>query len=684
MRLSTAPHIKLSLQLFALFVFSIICSLQVSAQTNVNGYFVKAEQLFKQKKYYEAIQYYEKYLGMAQTKAAKSQPFAVQKKVNGKSNLSPHNESVYHLAESYRYCNNYAKAEKWYEQSTHFNKDAYPECLYWYGVTLRANQKYDEALAAFTAFRESYKNMDHLLTGADRELENLKFIKQQSLKEKQNFIVTPVQSTGNTSSYAMNIISPDKVVFTSVKEGADTPGNSNAFSAKLFEAASDGTAINNPELIKLPEEEGYHNGLATFDTKGERMFFTRWKVENGKTISAIYRSQKTDTGWSKPKKLPEPVNIEGTNNTQPFITADDKYLIFSSDRKGGIGKYDLWFAPLDSNLNPLLVTNMGNIVNTAEDEVAPSYHQTSRTLLYSSNGLTGMGGFDIFSAKGDFQLSNWEKPKNAGSPINSSKDDLYYISTDEDNLWNTGIFSSDRNTECCLDMFAVRQDNTQIVHGLVKDCKTNLPLQDVLLSVKNPKKNGKNFLTQNTGADGTYSFSLNNASRFDIIAEKEGYEAFEQSYTVYFDSGTDTIRNNEICLSLKLKPQNPEIQKALDGLNESATIATFSYNKSALGKGSHYELDSLISLMKNNPEIIIEVGGYTDGKGTEAYNLTLAQKRVDACIDYLVRKGIDKSRLKGKAYGKCCPLEPETIDGRDNPSARERNRRVEYKLIQSE
>lgn len=675
---------KLHLLCFAVFTFVLIasCSVKVFAQGNGRGYYVKAEKLFKQKKYYEAIQYYEKYLGTEQSATARSQPFAVQKKMKGKSNLSTHNESVYNLAESYRRCNNYAKAEKWYKEATNFNRNAYPECLYWYGVTLRANQKYDEALEAFTAFRESYSNMDYLLTGADREIENLSYIKQQQAKEKISFFITPVPSTGSTSAYAMNTISSEKVVFTSVDGDTNSSKNSKDFSAKLYEAISDGTAIGATELIKFSTEEGYHNGLGTFDTKGEKMFFTRWKVENGKTISAIYKSEKTDTGWSKPIKLPEPVNIEGTNNTQPFITTDDKYLLFSSDRKGGIGKYDLWFAPLDTNLNPLLVTNMGNIVNTAEDEIAPSYHQTSRTLLYSTNGFIGMGGFDIFSAKGDFQLSNWEKPKNAGSPINSSKDELYYVSTDEDNLWNTGIFSSDRNTECCLTMFSVRQDNMQIIHGLIKDCKTNMPLSGVSLSVKNPKKSGKNFLTQNTATDGSYNFSLNNASRFDIVAEKEGYETVEQSYTVYFDSGTDSIRNSDICLSLKLIPKDSNIQKALDGLNESSTIATFSYNKSTLGKGSHMELDSLISLMNTNAGITIEVGGYTDGKGTEEYNLTLAQKRVDACIKYLVSKGIDKSRLIGKAYGKCCPLEPETIDGKDNPAARERNRRVEYRLIQ--
>ncbi|MBN8790467.1 MAG: OmpA family protein [Terrimonas sp.] len=683
----TIPYKIFLLRLFAVLVMMPAISAMpqyASAQNNVRGYYVKAEQLFKQKKYYEAIQYYEKYLGEEVSTTARSNPFAVQKKIKGKSNLSTHNESVYHLAESYRLCNNYTKAEKWYKEATGFDKSAYPECLYWYAVTLRANQKYDDALAAFTAFRESYTNMDKLLTGADRELENLKFIKQQLAKEKQTFTVTPVQMPENISAYAMNYAAEDKTAFTSIKSDSSSNDKTLTYAVSLYETSFDGSKIEKIEKINFPEEKGYHNGMATFDTKGKTMFFTRWKVENGKTISSIYKSKKTDTGWTKPVSLGQPVNVEGSNTAQPFITADDKYLLFSSDRTGGIGKFDLWFAPLDSNLNPLLVTNMGNIVNTAEDELAPSYHQTSRTLLYSSNGLTGMGGFDIYSAKGDFQLSNWDKPKNAGYPINSSKDDLYYISTDEDNLWNTGILSSDRNSECCLDMFAVRQDNKQIIKGLVIDCKSGLPLPGVSLSIRNAKRISRNFITQNTDYNGNYSFSLNNASRFEITANKEGYEPVEQSYTIYFDSGTDTIRNAVLCLSMVKSIKDIAVQNAIDVLNESSTIAKFPYNKSSLVKGAHYELDSLVSLMTNNPYITIEVGGYTDSKGSEEYNLRLAQKRIDACIKYLVSKGIARSRLIGKAYGECCPLEPETMDGVDNPAARERNRRVEYKLIEKE
>src|SRR5690606_28087023 len=132
------------------------------------------------------------------------QPFAVKKKAPGKSNLNIHNEAVYRLAESYRLLNNYTMAEKWYKEAMSFSKSAYPECPYWYGVALRANQKYEEAFSVISAFRESHTHMDELLVGADKELENLKFIREQSLKEKDGFFITRRPAPANTPAYALS------------------------------------------------------------------------------------------------------------------------------------------------------------------------------------------------------------------------------------------------------------------------------------------------------------------------------------------------------------------------------------------------------------------------------------------------------------------------------------------------
>ena len=217
-------------------------------------------------------------------------------------------------------------------------------------------------------------------------------------------------------------------------------------------------------------------------------------------------------------------------------------------------------------------------------------------------------------------MSNWEKPVNAGKPINSSKDDLHFISTDEDNLWNTGWLSSDRATDCCLELFDVRQDNAQYVSGSVIDCNSRQPLSGVALTIKDPKQEGKILLRQQSGINGSYRFELKNTSRFEITAEKEGYHPANESYTIYFGTGENQFSNKDICLSLIAQPA-PQPDGSVAG--ESAVIAKFSFNQASLGNSSFYELDSLAAFMHANPSVLIEVGGYTDGKGSEAYNLKL-------------------------------------------------------------
>ncbi|MBX3238618.1 MAG: OmpA family protein [Chitinophagaceae bacterium] len=661
-----------------------ICVANAGHAQGGTGYFVKAEKLFTEKKYYEAAQYYEKYLETEKGKTVRATPFAVSKKSAGKSNLSLHNEAVYRLAESYRKLNDYTKAEKYYSEAVLFSRKAYPAAQYWYGVSLRANQKYDEALQAFVAFQENYHTMDELLTGADKEIANLSFVKSQQERLKDKFTITK-QTVNGTSAYAASLpVNNDEIYFTSIHTDLKAQKEKkDYYVARLYKSASvDNNVESAPERVTIPGEAGYNTGLATFAKGGKKMFFTKWSVEDGETVSAIYSSEKTDTGWSKPVRLPEPVNVKGANSTQPFVTVDESYLLFSSDRKGGVGKYDLWFAHLDRDCNVLKVTNMGNMINTPGDDLAPSYHTLSRHLFYSSNGRVGMGGFDIYYARGDFQLLNWETPENAGAPINSSRDDLYYVPTDEINPWNTGLLSSDRDTDCCLDLYSVKQNNKQFVSGLVLDCETRRPVVDAIVTVKDNKR-GKILLSRSTGADGSYSFELNNTSQFDIVAEKKGFETANSNFILKFTTEEEHFRNRDICLSpVEIRPSIPEVDDVLASLTEASTLAKFSFNKYSLNQSYYQMLDSLVAIMDRYPGIVIEIGGHTDSKGSEEYNLKLAESRVNACIQYLVRKGVSRSRLVGKAYGECCPLEPEYMNGEDNPAGRERNRRVEYKLLQ--
>jgi outer membrane protein OmpA-like peptidoglycan-associated protein len=645
---------------------------------NGSGYFNQAEMLFKNKSFYGASVLYEKYLATEKKSRPRSTPFAIEKKVKGKANVDPHQEAVYRLATCYRMINDYKKAEKYYKESIGFSDKAYPDARYWYAVTLRANQEYAEALVQITAYLEKHSQLDDKLLGADRELEDLKFIQMQS--ERVNDLVTLEQMKGGDSSANYALVQRlDGVVYTGIKQ-IKGENNEKLYTNALFES----TNVDSPTLgagnIQIPTTTGINDGMATFSKDGKKMFFTRWTKNNNQTVSFIFMSRFVNKHWTKPVKAPDPINMEGSNSAQPSLTSDGRFLLFSSDRQGGSGGYDIWAASMDSNLQPIQVHNLGNVINTAGDEEAPFLHEKSRTLVFSSNGRVGMGGFDIYYAKGNFGLNGWEKPENAGAPLNSSKDDIYFVSTDEDNIWNSGWISSDRASECCLALFSVKGNNAQYVHGNFVDCKTGKSLGNVELTVTDLRHPDRVLGKYKADTSGAYSFLLHNSAHFKISAVKPGYELSSKDYNLQVLKGVDSLWNETICLKSLSYPEK-EIEKLLKSLVLSSHLGNFAYKKATLNDSAHDNLDSLAAVLKKFPDMVVQVEGYTDGIGSVKYNLILAQKRVNTCIRYLVKRGVNPKQLKGKAMGKCCPIAPDMIDGKDNPAGRKLNRRVEYKVL---
>jgi OmpA-OmpF porin, OOP family len=649
----------------------------VYAQTG-SSYYYQAENLFKAKNYFEASVVLEKYLATEKNSRPRSTPFAIEKKVKGKTNLDPHQEAVYQLATSYRMINDYQKAEKYYKESIKFSGKAYPDARYWYAVTLRANQHYEEAHAQIDSFLQKHTQMDELLVGADKELEDLKFIQAQSERVNDQFILQEIKGNNPAAAYAL-VQRADGVVFTSITEETEKTGGK-FYQNTLFESMNTENPLLQSDPVDLPSETDAHDGMASFTHDGKTMFFTRWTKKNNQANSAIYISHWKNKSWSKPVKASDPLNVEGSNSAQPFITEDGRYLIFSSNRAGGSGGYDLWASSLDSSLEPIQVRNLGNVINSAGDEESPFLHNKTHTLVFSSNGRIGMGGFDIFYSRGNFNMNDWEKPMNAGAPLNSSKDDMYYISTDEENLWNTGWISSDRSSECCLALFSVKENNAQYVHGTMVDCKTNKTLGSVVLTVTDLRHPDRILGKYKTDTAGHYTFEIHNTAHFKISATRPEYAPSSKVFNLTNIQGRDSLMNENICMSALVYPEK-EINKLLKTLERNSHVGNFGYKKAILTDSAHDNLDSLAEILRKFPDMVIEVDGYTDGIGSVKYNLALAQRRVKACINYLLRKGVSPNQLEAKAMGKCCPIAPDTIDGKDNPEGREKNRRVEYKVL---
>ena len=241
------------------------------------------------------------------------------------------------------------------------------------------------------------------------------------------------------------------------------------------------------------------------------------------------------------------INVKGYNSNQPFITDDGKYLLYASDRPDGVGKYDIWAAPLDATGNVGIPFNLKEI-NTSDDDKAPFYHTNSKTLVFSSNGRIGLGGFDLYSATGD--ITSLQTPVNLGAPINSIKDDNYFFSASKDSLMKKVYISSDRKSQCCLEIFSVetlpKKIFKQKIDGLLTDSATGKPISNATITTINIYDSSRNK-TVVTGSDGLFLLNMNDSTS-KIIFKRKGYEDMVQPFKYDPEIYNDTTFMVEVSL----------------------------------------------------------------------------------------------------------------------------------------
>lgn len=670
-------------------ILLIVCSSSsfIMAQY-VTDYKRNADKYYAKGDWYSAAVYYEKYMEQKKKPDASGyEPYTVQSakaqkaSVKNEKFIVNEHEVIYRIAECYRKLNDYTKAAPYYAKSIAFDKAKYPLARYYHAICLRANSQFAEAEKQFESFLKGYTLKDEYAEHANLEVANCKFIQQQlANKETDAYKIAKLNSTSTATgaNYAPTY-NNGQLVFTSSRADSSTLSstNKNPFVNNVYT-----TAVGTVQKIGLPIEVGTEQGVPSFTANGKRVYFTRWTKKEGSNFSSIYLSENKSGGWSEPVKLGTNVNAEGFNSKQPFVTPDGKYLLYASNRSGGQGKFDIWYAPLNTDGEPGSFLNLGTTINTKGDDEAPFYAAASNALVFASNGRVGMGGFDLFESKGALP-NNFNEPTNLGYPINSVKDDIYFTNKGAVKLLQDAIISSDRASACCLELFSLDKSYKKYVTGKITDCKTGALLDAVTLIVT-AKASGKTVITQNTDANGIYFFEVKEFEQSSATASKAEYTTggFELSKPTNIGFNDDTLINTAFCISPIEKVVTPVDTPATKPEPESLEEknALFDFAKYSLRKETVVIMDTLASILKREKNLGLEILGYTDKMGTTEYNLKLSQERSDACYKYLIKQGVDSSKLKSIGKGECCPIEPEAMNGKDNPAGRQANRRVEFKI----
>jgi outer membrane protein OmpA-like peptidoglycan-associated protein/tetratricopeptide (TPR) repeat protein len=655
-----------------------------------------ADGFYRQGDYYNAIVNYEVYIGIRKPITTFS-PYTLKRKNvaasadSGLAAINTINTSnaitqniAWQLGESYRQLYHYQRAEACYAKLLSLGSDAnYPLAHYWYAVCLRSNKKFDAAEKQVKLFLQENKNNKINNDLGNKELATLAFIKQQIQQADKSLSFNKLKgNVGQTEGAYAPIVFNDTLLFTSARivDTVSKYSTVNEHVNHLFynTIANDNTVAGNATRLHFPSRLSQNEGTASLTPDKKRLYFARSSEENGKTFSSIYVSKRLDANtWSEPTKLDDKINKPGYTSIQPSVTQDNKYFLFASDREGGIGKFDIWCSPIDASGNLGEPFNLKSI-NTKEDDEAPFYHINSQTLVFASKGYLGLGGFDLYAAKGD--ILHLQVPVNLGYPTNSPKDDIYFFSTSSDSLLKKSFVSSDRASDCCLELFAVNKiypiKHYQSISGIVSDCDGNMPLDAVSVSVSNTPNN----YAMATNKKGTFIVAVaDSVTGFDV--SKDGFVTKSVPFAVAKTIVNDTVYKVSICL----EKVPPPVIKAIDSVNISnkPLIVYFDFDKSDIKEQYDTVLDQVVALLNQYPTISLElqINGYTDSRGTDEYNLKLGQRRAEACQQYIIGKGVDASRLTLKSFGKAAPVASNTTpDNKDNPEGRALNRRVEINI----
>lgn len=659
--------------LFSLFITSNVFAQVDSSIYNSRLRHIKkaANKSFKEGDYFSTVIYLEKYLSRKPDKLS-------QVKI---------------IADAHRASRNYPAAEKYYQQLV--ESGAYDECYYYLGNVQLYLGKYAEAKDNLNKFKKLYKGKDageykkalkHLIETADKA--------PDILQDTLNFIITHLDLSINKAHVELSPLplNTDEFIYSSLRSDTLIYFNvddtiQQASVRKFYQAKRKGDNWEfNGELSGPFNEPNTENANACFNLDSSAMYFTRCKRNlSGKLICWLYKTEKNDEGnWGKSFALPEPINLKDANSTQPTVglnRKEEEVLYFVSDREGGKGGKDIWFAEYVTKKGEFKEPKNAGKINTVFDEVSPFYDWKNKTLYFSSEGHPGIGGLDIFETIGE--LKAWQTPKNIGYPINSTVDDFYYIQIEDE---QEGFFVSNRaggvslkNETCCDDIYHFKVENkifiaikgkvTELL-GENKDSIAFVPGVEINLYAESDTSAPLLIYTFKTNDDGEFTIPLKKDRDYILKLKDSTHYATSRIFSTYGIITSDTLKHNFSLTAISDAPiVIPNIYYAFD--------------KYDLLSESQATLDTTIYiLLLENPDIIVEIGSHTDGVGTDAYNDKLSQNRAKSVVDYLVSKGIEKDRLQYKGYGKRVPIAPnKNTDGTDNPEGRQKNRRTEFRVI---
>lgn len=525
---------------------------------------------------------------------------------------------IYKYAETNRLNNDYKLAEHWYHKIYVKDKTNYPLSVFWLAMMKKSNGKYQEAKKLFERYYKSHKRTnDYYVKKANNEIASCDYALKLRL-DSQEVAICHLDTTINTVYADFAAQQLDSVLyFTSsrLETHKDEKGNlTNIFSFKIFKSEQENFKWKlAQQLDSIINLNGYDAANLAISKGLKKIYFSRCdKSSSVETPCEIFFSEIKGGIIQSPSKLDNSINLPNYTATQPAIAQinnNEEILFFVSDRPGGYGKLDIWSSIIKNDVYSKPI-NLGEEINTIDNEITPFYNTDSSFLYFSSDWHKGLGGFDIFKSKRS-DTGIWSDPINIGYPINTSYHDLYYT-TDAQNL--KGYFTSNRpgsltvqGESCCNDIYSYKwkTNDTSIVIDTIKTISVIKQTLEKKIEVEK-EETSKKLLPiilyfENDEPD----------ARSNSINTKKTYE---QSYKEY-------IANLE---QYKMGGDGGEIEK-------------FFQNDVTKGFNDLQEFSkTLVKLLEEGKKVKIVLKAYCSPLASSSYNYKLAQRRISSLKNFFI------------------------------------------------
>jgi outer membrane protein OmpA-like peptidoglycan-associated protein/tetratricopeptide (TPR) repeat protein len=590
------------------------------------------------------------------------------------------------LAISYHKMGRNTESEIAYSKLVNMQGGNLPEDYYNYAMVLKNNGKYDEAnkwMDTFSQLKPNDIRAKDYIANKDRL--------QDLLKDDNRYNIKHLDFNTDAEDFGA-FYYKDKIVFTAsrakpalIQRKANWNGKPYL---KMYVSDVQQGQMQSPEVFDKKLDGKFNNGPASFTKDGNYMAYTKnnedIKRKDRVVNLEIYFSTYKDGKWSKPE--PFYLNNKDYSVGHPCLTTDGNTMYYTSDMAGGYGGTDIYKITKNEKGQWGKPENLGDKINTEGNEMFPFFEEKNGLLFFSSDGRFGLGGLDIFICALKDSITG--KVYNAGYPLNTQYDDFSLITDDK---LHTGYFSSTNRIGGSGDDDIYTVD---ILKGLnigkqirgFAETTDGTHLTKTLVTLMTDSNTVLDTLT--TKGDGAFTFFVDANKKFELSGKKPDYQEG--------DTAVNTFTNDYIVRAdviLKKEEDTTEVKHEMVITNSDlSSILTkpiyFDFDKYNLRPDAVTELDKIVKVMNENPNMVVELRSYADCRGTKEYNQVLSDKRERATAQY-IKAGITKpQRIYGKGYGESNPVNRCVCEGDVvsdcSEDEHQQNRRTEFTIIKND